>query len=99
MRCRGCGRRISRYSKTALCPDCARTNLEVRERIREGLRAHYERTTYATLGRGDALSDRERERLLRNVGRLNPGLLPALIEAMEEWGRHNRRRDASLDAY
>lgn len=90
MRCKRCGREITRYSTTQLCATCVREDSEVRQRRREALYAHYERTIYA-IGRGERMSPTERERLLRNVARLNPILLPSLLQAMEEWEKRNRR--------
>lgn len=97
MRCKRCGREITRYSTTQLCATCVREDNEVRRRRREALYAYYERTTYASLGRGERMSPKERERLLRNVGRLNPILLPGLLAAMDEWEKRNRRYHAGVD--
>jgi len=89
MRCRRCGKRIG-STRTGLCVACFRADEARKQKAAEALRAYYARTTYASLGRGERMSPKERERLLRNVARLNPGLLGPLMRAMETWERLQR---------
>ena len=92
MRCVKCGKVVNYWRRSGLCNGCGPFSPERRQRIRESLVRYYAEHTYASVGHGEPMGPVERERLLRNVARLNPGLLPRLMEAMERWEQYRPPR-------